>query len=80
MLLACLSTSCMHHEPKQPEVSHTQSQTLEEFFYPAPAGAEYHPRWNQPPPFWPPHEHIVLPTEPPPWLLQVQTRVKHNTN
>ena len=60
----------MHHEPEPPEVSHAQSQTLEEFFYPAPEGAEYHPRWNRPPPFWPPHEHIVYPAEPPPWLLQ----------
>lgn len=32
---------------------------LEDFFYPPPEGVSYHPRWNRPPPFWPPDEHLA---------------------
>lgn len=61
MLLATLVTitGCNHvsithsPEPLDPDAK------LEDFFYPPPAGAIYHPRRNRPPPFWPPHEHLA---------------------
>ena len=79
MLLSCLSTSCMPTtQPPAPDM--TQPQTLEQFFYPAPAGAAYHPRMPQThdvrtshaPPQWPPHEHMLVDPLQPPQLHQIR--------
>ena len=57
LLVMLWLTSCNHVTAAKPEEEH--NGTLQEFFYPAPPGVDYHPMWNRPPPFWPPHEHMA---------------------
>lgn len=61
VILACLGMSCCKHvsEPEPMYNTPETSAKLEDFFWPAANGAEYHPRAHRPPPFWPPHEHQV---------------------
>ena len=59
LLISCMSTGCMQqHTSEQTHTPAPASQTLPDFFYPAPAGAEYHPHWHRAPKHWPPHEHL----------------------
>lgn len=57
--LACVSLiSCKHASVPEPAYNTSEpSAKLEDFFWPAANGAEYHPKAHRPPPFWPPHEH-----------------------
>ena len=74
LLLAftCMSIVSCKHATQSEQVDHDTPPDikLEDAFYPTAPGAEYHPRANRPPPFWPPHEHVIEPIPGPevPWV------------
>ena len=52
-------TGCNHTSTTPGSNTRVTNGVLEDFFYPPPEGVSYHPRWNRPPPFWPPDEHLA---------------------